>query len=326
MKFLITGGAGFLGSHVARHLLADGHDVTIIDDLSGGFRSNLPEGCGFVQGTIVDAELVDNLFRTNGFDYVYHMAAYAAEGLSHFIRHFNYTNNVIGSINLINASVKYQVKSFVFTSSMAVYGTQQVPYRETMKPAPEDPYGIAKYSIEQDLRAANDMFGLQYIIFRPHNIYGINQNIGDRYRNVIGIFMNKVMRGEDITVFGDGEQTRAFSYVEDMAPIMARSFDRDSMYQRIFNIGGDRHYTINEIAALVSQVMGGKSKIIHLPERFEVKHAFSSHEAIESFYELPQTPLTTGIREMAEWAKTVGAQKTDDMVLELTDNLYEAWK
>lgn len=326
MKFLVTGGAGFLGSHIAKALLDREHSVIILDNLSGGFQSNIPKGAKFIQGSITEAALVDSLFLAEKFDYVYHCAAYAAEGLSHWIRFYNYQNNVIGSVNLINASIKYKIKCFVFTSSMAVYGSQPVPYFEEMKPMPEDPYGIAKYSVEQDLVAADKMFDLNYIIFRPHNIYGIHQNIGDQYRNVVGIFMNRAMKGEDLRVFGDGEQTRAFSYIDDMAPIMAQAWNKPEMYQQIFNIGGDTPYTINELAETVMKAMGNKSKIIHLPERYEVKYAHSNHAKIMDHFDLNQTPLIEGIDVMAKWAKEVGAKQSKDMDLELTENLYEAWR
>lgn len=327
MKFLITGGAGFLGSHIAEHLIGMGHQVSIIDNLSGGFIENIPKGAHFIQGDITDTKLINNLFEKNGFDYVYHCAAYAAEGLSHWIRHYNYSTNVLGSVNLINASIKYKVKGFIFTSSMAVYGTQQVPYHEDMKPQPEDPYGIAKYSMEQDLKTAHEMFGLNYIIFRPHNIYGIHQNIGDKYRNVIGIFMNQAMQNKFITIFGDGEQTRAFSYVDDMTPIMASAWNNKDMYQQIFNIGGDIPYTINQLAeAVLENFPESKSHLNYLPTRYEVKHAHSNHDKIRQFYELKQTPFKDGIKVMAEWAKKVGAQQSNSMKLELTDNLFEAWK
>ena len=206
MSSLVTGGAGFIGSHVARHCLELGHEVVVLDDLSGGFRDQVPAGAIFVQGSVTDHELVQRLFAAHRFDYVYHLAAYAAEGLSHFIRRFNYTNNLIGSVNLINEAVKHEVKCFVFTSSIAVYGANQLPMTEDLTPQPEDPYGIAKYAVELDLRAAHEMFGLNCIIFRPHNVYGENQNIGDRYRNVIGIFMNQIMQGQPMTIFGDGSR------------------------------------------------------------------------------------------------------------------------
>ena len=192
-KTLVTGGAGFIGAHVVNRLLEVGHEVVALDDLSGGFRENVNEKAIFIEGSINDDKLINDIFLKYNFEYVYHLAAYAAEGLSHFIRKFNYNNNLIGSINLINASIKHKVKCFVFTSSIAVYGTQTLPMIESADPKPEDPYGVAKYAVELDLKAARSMFGLNYIIFRPHNVYGPLQNIGDRYRNVIGIFMNQFL-------------------------------------------------------------------------------------------------------------------------------------
>ena len=201
-KSLVTGGAGFIGSHVVDELIAMHHDVVILDDLSGGFADNVNPRARLVTGSILDHALIDRLFHEHRFDYVYHLAAYAAEGLSHFIKRFNYQNNLIGSINLINAAVNAgTVKCFVFTSSIAVYGRNQLPMTEDLVPTPEDPYGIAKAAVEQDLCESNEMFGLPYIVFRPHNVYGERQNIGDRYRNVLGIFMNRILRHEPLPIF-----------------------------------------------------------------------------------------------------------------------------
>jgi UDP-glucose 4-epimerase len=151
---------------------------------------------------------------------VYHLAAYAAGGLSHFIKSFNYRNNVVGSVNLINAAVNHDVDCFVFTSSIAVYGAGQVPMVESLRPEPEDSYGIAKYAVELELLASKRMFGLDYVIFRPHNAYGELQHIGDRYRNVLGIFINQIMNREPLSIFGDGTQTRAFTHVGDIIPAL----------------------------------------------------------------------------------------------------------
>src|SRR4051794_16663504 len=207
---LVTGGAGFMGSHVAKSLLKKGHRVVVVDDLSGGFTENVPPGTTFVQGSVVDHDFIDSLFHEHAFDYVYHLAAYAAEGLSHHIKRFNYVNNLIGSVNLINAAVRHRVKCFVFTSSAAVYGTRPLPLTEDTLPQPEDPYGIAKLAVERELEVTHRYFGLNYVVFRPHNVYGELQNIGDRYRNVVGIFMNQLLSGRSLTIFGDGRQTRAF--------------------------------------------------------------------------------------------------------------------
>ena len=190
MKALVTGGAGFMGSHVVDALLTRGCEVVALDDLSGGFEDNVNGKALFVRGSVLDRELIQKLFEQHRFDYVFHLAAYAAEGLSHFIRHFNYENNLIGSVNLINASVLHNVKCFVFTSSTAVYGSNQLPMTEDLDRKPEDPYGISKYAVELDLRAAHGMFGLNSVVFRPHNVPGERQNTGDKCQNVLGIFMN----------------------------------------------------------------------------------------------------------------------------------------
>src|SRR5580765_9092622 len=172
MAILVTGAAGFIGSHVAEQLLRRGHEVIGLDDLSGGFTDNVPKSAVFVQGTILDTALLSKVFSEHRITHVFHLAAYAAEGLSHFIRRFNYTNNIVGSMNVLNEAVKAEVQCFVFTSSIAVYGAGQAPMHEQLTPEPEDPYGIAKYAVEMDLAAARRMFGLDHIIFRPHNVYG----------------------------------------------------------------------------------------------------------------------------------------------------------
>src|SRR5580692_762782 len=298
---LVTGGAGFMGSHVAEQLLSNGHEVVILDDLSGGFTDNVPSGVKFVKGSILDCELIEALFREYSFTYVYHLAAYAAEGLSHFIKRFNYNNNLIGSVNLINASVNHGVKCFVFTSSIAVYGAGQTPMTEEMVPVPEDSYGIAKLAVEQELRVSHEMFGLNYVIFRPHNVYGERQNIGDRYRNVVGIFMNQLLRGEPMTIFGDGLQQRAFSHIDDVAPIIAASVNFPAALNQVFNVGADVPHTVNDLAVIVSEAMGRPCNIRNLDARNEVKIAFSDHSKSERvFGKQVKTTLSQGVHAMAQ--------------------------
>jgi UDP-glucose 4-epimerase len=325
---LVTGGAGFIGAHVSRALLDAGHRVVVLDDLSGGFRDNVPEGAEFVEGSITDEALMASVFERTNFDYVYHLAAYAAEGLSHFIRAFNYTNNVVGSMHVINECVKHDVKCLVFTSSIAVYGAGQVPMREDLVPAPEDPYGIAKYAVEQDLRAAHHMFGLNSIVFRPHNVYGEYQNIGDRYRNVIGIFMNRLMQGQTMPVFGDGTQTRAFSYVGDLAPVIARSVEIKEAYNEVFNIGADRDHSINDLIREVARAMGVEPKFEYLDARKEVLHAYSDHSKVRRvFGNMPETPLAEGLAKMGSWAKAAGPRESARFGhIELSRNLPSAWR
>ncbi|MEQ8470498.1 MAG: NAD-dependent epimerase/dehydratase family protein [Marinoscillum sp.] len=327
MKSLVTGGAGFIGSHVAKHCLDQGHEVVVLDDLSGGFEDHVPEGAIFIEGSVVDHQLLTDLFDKYEFDYVYHHAAYAAEGLSHFIRRFNYTNNLIGSVNLINESVKHKVKCFVFTSSIAVYGPGQVPMREDMIPVPEDPYGISKYSVELDLKAAKEMFGLNSVIFRPHNVYGENQNIGDKYRNVIGIFMNQIMQEKPLTIFGDGSQTRAFSYIDDVAIPISKCVDIPEAYNQVFNIGADKPYTVKELASVVGRHFNVEPEIKFLRARNEVLHAYSDHtKAHQVFGTNGVVKLDEGIRKMAHWAGRVGARKSQEFSnVEVRDKMPEGW-
>jgi UDP-glucose 4-epimerase len=324
---LVTGGTGFMGSHVAEHLIRNGHEVVVFDDLSGGFADNVPKGATFVKGSILDHELIDRIFEQHSFDYVYHLAAYAAEGLSHFIKRFNYNNNLIGSVNLINACVNHGVNCFVFTSSIAVYGSGQSPLREDMVPIPEDPYGIAKLAVEQELRVSHEMFGLDYVVFRPHNVYGERQNILDRYRNVVGIFMNQILGGEPLTIFGDGTQIRAFTYIDDIAPIIASSVDIPTARNQVFNLGADEPYTINELARIVMEEMGPKCEIIHLDPRNEVKVAFSDHsKALQVFGKHSQTTLQNGIHAMAKWVKVHGARESSIFEnIEVMKNLPPSW-
>lgn len=327
MKALVTGAAGFIGSHVAKWLIRDGIDVLALDDLSGGVRENVPPGAEWVQGSVTDYALLKHLFEAEQFDYVYHLAAYAAEGLSHFIRRFNYDTNLIGSVNLINLSVNHDVRCFVFTSSIAVYGANQVPMTEDMVPHPEDPYGISKYAVELDLETAQRQFGLNYIVFRPHNVYGEHQNIGDKYRNVVGIFMNQILSGQPLTIFGDGNQTRAFSYIDDVAPVIARSVLKREAFGEVFNVGGDQPYTVNELAQIVSEAMEVKPQIVYLKPRNEVVHAFSSHKKARHFFDVPEpAPLREGVTRMAEWVKQVGARKSKDFAtIEIPKGLPEGW-
>jgi UDP-glucose 4-epimerase len=324
---LVTGGAGFIGSHVADELLALGHKVVVLDDLSGGFEDNVPGGATFVKGSILDHELIDRLFDRHHFTYVYHLAAYAAEGLSHFIKRFNYENNLIGSVNLVNASINCGVKCFVFTSSIAVYGAGQSPMSEEMIPMPEDSYGIAKLAVERELKVSHEMFGLDYVIFRPHNVYGERQNIGDRYRNVVGIFMNQLMKGEPMSIFGDGTQQRAFTHIRDVAPIIAACVNFDAARNELFNVGADVPYTVNELAQVVADAMGKKAQVTHLDPRNEVKIAFSDHSRAEKvFGQRNKTCLEAGIRTMAEWVREHGARESSVFEnIEIAKNLPKSW-
>ncbi len=324
---LVTGGAGFIGAHVTNELIHSGHKVVVLDDLSGGFQENVhPDGI-FINGSITDHALLEKLFNEHKFDYVYHLAAYAAEGLSHFIKRFNYNNNLIGSINLINEAEKHKIKCFVFTSSIAVYGRGQLPMREDMLPVPEDPYGISKLAVEMDLKCTHEMFGLNYIVFRPHNVYGEYQNLGDKYRNVVGIFMNQLMQEKPLTIFGDGSQTRAFSYIGDVAPYIAKSVEVKEAYNQVFNIGADKEFTVNELAHTVCDVMGMTGQVRHLEARNEVMHAYADHSKVQKVFNINSGySLKEGLEKMAGWAKTAGSRKSGKFEgIEITEKLPAIW-
>lgn len=329
-NIIVTGAAGFIGSHVCDHLIKANYNVIALDDLSGGFKDNVNPKAKFVEGSINDIDLVNELFDKYRFDYVYHLAAYAAEGLSHFIRRFNYTNNLLGSINLINAAVNAgSVRCFVFTSSIAVYGANQLPMKEEMIPQPEDPYGIAKLAVEQDLKSALDMFGLNHIIFRPHNVYGERQNIGDPYRNVVGIFMNQILQDKKLTLFGDGMQTRAFSHIDDVAPIIAKSIERSEAYNQVFNIGADQAYTVKKLASIICEAFEVEEKIEYLEVRNEVVHAYSNHDKAQQYFGdmIKNIPLKSGIEKMVSHAKNKGSRKGKKFEnIEINKNMPPVWR
>lgn len=304
-------------------------DVVATDDLSGGDFNNVPEAARWVHGDLREPAFVASLWDHGPFDYVYHLAAYAAEGLSHFIRVYNYRTNLEASVSLINQAVLHDVRRFVFASSIAVYGRGQVPMTESMVPQPEDPYGISKYAVELDLAAAREMFDLPYTVFRPHNVYGERQNIADKYRNVVGIFMNMVMRGQAMPVFGDGRQSRAFSHIADVAPIIARSPLVEAAAAEVFNIGADEPCTVIALAHLIAEAFGVEASIAYLPQRSEVVHAFSDHSRLRAVFQ-PQKPvaLRQGIARMTEWVLDHGPRAPIEFPagIEVPRNLPPSWR
>jgi UDP-glucose 4-epimerase len=217
----------------------------------------------------------------------------------------------------------------VFTSSIAVYGTSpQLPMTEDTPAHPEDPYGIAKLAVEQELRVSKEMFCLDSIIFRPHNVYGERQNIGDRYRNVVGIFMNQVLHGMPMTVFGDGTQTRAFSYIDDVAPTISASIDVPGAYNQVFNIGADRAYSVNDLASAVARAMGVEPAIVHAAPRNEVQDAYSTHDKIQRVFGAGEAcTLEDGLARMARWVRQQGARRSRAFEhIEIAKNLPAVWR
>lgn len=304
-RVLVTGGAGFIGSHVVDALVGMKQEVTVLDDLSAGARENVHPKAGFVLGSITDHQLVRSLFQVARFSHVFHLAAYEAEGLSSFVKRFNYQNNLIGSVNLLNAAVTYGVSRVVFTSSVAVYGCRAGPLTEDLAPEPMDSYAIAKYAVERELAVCLHMFRLEYVVFRPHSLFGERQNLDNCHDNAVGAFTSQLSRGNTLTVYGDGEQTRGFTYIGDVATAIARSAFVPQARNQVFNIGGDQRIRIHELAGEIGRALGITPIIRHLPAREEPAEPRCSHRKIESVLGWrAKTTIREGLSRMAPWVKT----------------------
>lgn len=331
MKYvLITGVAGLIGARMADWIIANKPEYTVIgiDNLFGGYVENINENVIFFRRDLSNCNL-DDIFGKYDIEYVYHFAAYAAEGLSPFMRKFNWENNVISTANIINACIKYKVKRLVYTSSMSVYGPGIAGQRftEITQPNPQDPYAISKYACEMDIISAGNTHNLDWCIIRPHNVYGIKQNIWDKYRNVLGIWMYQKLKGKPLTIYGDGEQTRAFSYIDDCLQPLWNAAVLPETSKEIINLGGTVPFSINDATEVLLRVIGD-TPIEHLEPRYEIKHAIPSYKkSIDLLKYKETTSLEEGLREMWEWAKTQPNRKQYIWEnYEITENLYSYWK
>jgi UDP-glucose 4-epimerase len=326
---LITGVAGLLGSRLADWIIKNkpGYRVIGIDDLSGGYKENIHPDVTFWQMDLVDHP-IENCFEAHKPDYVFHFAAYAAEGLSPFIRTYNYKNNLVATARIVNECIKHDVERLVFTSTMAVYGFGEGGiFHEDMKRSPIDPYGVAKSACEHDIEIANQQHGLDYCIIRPHNVYGANQNIWDKYRNVRGIWMYYHMEGQPVTIFGDGTQKRAFSYIDDSLEPLWNAAVRPEASKQIINLGGIQEYSINEAADILTEVVGGAERV-YLEKRHEVHYAIPTYDkSIELLGFQHKTDLKEGLTKMWEWAQH--QPKRERFVwenYEIEKGIYSFWK
>ncbi|WP_417746441.1 NAD-dependent epimerase/dehydratase family protein [Rosistilla oblonga] len=332
MRAIITGIAGFIGSHVATEMLQLGWDVTGIDDLSGGFAANVPEGARFVQRDCCSD--LDDLFGEVKPDVVVHLAAYAAEGLSHHVPNFNYMNNLVGTSNVLSAASRFGARHFVFTSSIAAYGhpSTDSPLTEATACHPCDPYGIAKLACEQHIAAFRDYYGgPDFTIFRPHNVFGPQQNISDPYRNVMGIFFRCAKQGLPFPVFGDGSQSRSFSYVDVVAKCIAQSPGNAAAKNQVFNVGGDRAMSINELVDAVAKAAGVTATIDYLPARKEVLHAHADHaKARAAFPDVYRDAIDfeVGLQKTAAFVNQmdVPAPTPCPAPIEIVQQLPPSWK
>lgn len=322
----MTGAAGMLGSHLCDWLVKNKpeYDIIGIDNLFGGLRENVSSKVHFY---IRDAgyDLTD-IFEKWNVCYLFSFHSFSAEGFSPFVRRFNYTNNLVSLANIVNHCIKYETK-LIFASSMSIYGKGSPPFKETDICIPYDPYAVGKWACEQDIRIANEQHGLKYGIIRPHNIIGTRQNMWDKYRNVIGIWMRQLLNDEPLTIYGDGEQRRAFSwakeYCEPFWKIAENEYENPT-----FNCGGDQDYSLNEVAQMLFQITGKNTGIKYLEPRHEVKIAFCDHTKAKTVLGFEdKTKLPKMLKEMWEWAKVQPKREIKTFEnIELTEGLYQFWK
>jgi UDP-glucose 4-epimerase len=331
MRIIVTGGAGFIGSHVARALLDEGHRVLVLDDLSGGFEDNIPTEADFERRSVTDH--LDALFERFKPEIVYHLAAYAAEGLSHHIPVFNYANVLLGTANVLAAGYRAGITHFVFTSSIAAYGHAQngLPFCEGDPCIPCDPYGVAKLACENHIRVFHGYYKRPfYTIFRPHNVFGPHQNPSDPYRNVVGIFMKKALAGEPLPIFGDGSQTRSFTYISEVAKCLVEApFNADARNQ-IFNIGSDERMSVRYLAEHICRILGVKVQLVFLPARQEVMHAHADHSRVRSVFPkvFAESPaVVEGLAVMAGYLKSHPIPEVTECPsnIEIMDQLPPSW-
>jgi UDP-glucose 4-epimerase len=331
MKMLVTGAAGFIGSHVSEWLITQGHEVLGLDDLSGGFQENIPAGVKFENKSVL--EPLDELFLSYRPEVVYHLAAYAAEGLSHHIPVFNYQNNLAATANVLGSAYRAGTRHFVLTSSIAAYGHPQggAAFDESSPCVPCDPYGIAKFACELHLKSHFQYHGgPSYTIFRPHNVFGPRQNIADPYRNVVGIFILKALQGLPMPIFGDGTQTRSFSYVSLVARCIAEAGQLAEAKNLTVNIGGDQSLSVRELAHEIAVAVDLPENIAWLPARHEVAHAHCDHQLARTLFKDAygtEVSIREGLEEMIKYVRSHPIPEATECPapIEIQDHLPPSW-
>lgn len=328
MKILVTGGAGFMGSWLVDELIKRGHRVVNVDNLSGGYLENVNPKCKFIKLDVRDFKRLDKIIAREKIEVIFHLAAYASVGQSVFSPIAINDINLTPMNNLLVSAVNHNVKRFIFTSSMDVYGAQSPPFDEKMPRKPEDPYGCAKAYCEEMLEIFAKTYGFEYVILRPHNIYGPRQNIADPFRNVLTIWVNRILRSQPPYVYGDGRQKREFSYIKDVTPAVANAGFSKKAKNQIINIGSDEVVTINQACKLVLEATNSNLKPIYTEERpCEVKYAYCSVDKSQELlgYKTKHS-LKEGIKKTVKWIKEVGPRKPSySMPLEIKKRAPKVW-
>ena len=328
-KILITGVAGFLGSHLSEKLIELGHTVVGIDNMVGGYKDNIPSNVEFHNVDCCDFSKIKQLMKN--IDIVYHCAATAHEGLSVFSPHEITKNNYLASVSIFSAAINEKVKRIIFCSSMARYGDQQTPFTEEMKPKPVDPYGVSKVASEQVLQILCDLNNIEWVVAVPHNIIGPKQIYNDPYRNVVSIFLNRMLQGKSPIVYGDGKQKRCFSYIDDCLSCMIPMLDQKNLNKQIINIGPDEEFvTVNKVVEICSNITGSNLEPIHKEDRpREVKHATCSADKARKLLNYKtKVSLTDGIKKTYDYIKKRGTKEFNyRLSIEIENDLTpETWK
>tara|TARA_B100000941_G_scaffold104057_1_gene72778 strand:+ start:6308 stop:7324 length:1017 start_codon:yes stop_codon:yes gene_type:complete len=328
-KILVTGVAGFLGSHLSQQLSELGHKVVGIDNMIGGYEDNIPKNVEFHNIDCCDFEKIKEVM--NGVQIVYHCAATAHEGLSVFSPFEITKNNYLASVSIFSAAVNEKVKRIIFCSSMARYGSQKYPFTEEMTPKPVDPYAISKVAAEQVLINLCELNKIEWVIAVPHNIIGPKQKYDDPFRNVVSIMINRMLQGKAPIIYGDGKQTRCFSYIDDCLSCMIPMLDKKNLNKQIINIGPDEEFvTINKVAELCANITGVNLPPIYKKDRpQEVKHATcSANKARELLNYKTKVSLKEGIQKTFEYIKKRGVKPFEYHInLEIDNELTpDTWK
>jgi len=328
-RIFVTGVAGFLGSHLSEKLVNLGHKVVGIDNMIGGYEDNIPKNIEFHNGDCCDFEKIKTLMKD--IDVVYHCAATAHEGLSVFSPFEITKNNYLASVSIFSAAVNEKVKRIVFCSSMARYGEQQAPFTEKMIPLPVDPYAISKVASEEVLKNLCELNDIEWVIAIPHNIIGPRQKYDDPFRNVVSIMINRMLQGKAPIIYGDGNQTRCFSYIDDCISCLIPMLDQNNLNREIINIGPDEEFvTINKIAELCSNITGVNLNPIYKKDRpKEVKHATCSADKARNLLNYKtKVSLKDGIQKTFEYIRKRGIRPFDyNINIEINNELTPStWK
>jgi UDP-glucose 4-epimerase len=307
MKVFVSGAAGFLGSHLADAFIHRGDEVVGCDNMIGGDLRNLPEGIQFEQADCGDIDAMKRLLAS--VDLVYHCAAIATEGLSVFSPSIIAKHVYENTAGLLAAAASKGVRRFVYCSSMARYGHGNPPFSETQTPAPVDPYGIAKYAGELLVRNVSETHAMEHVIAVPHNIIGPKQKYDDPYRNVASIMINRMLQGKQPIIYGDGQQSRSFSFIQDCVDPLLQMGARPGLSGEIINIGPDEEVTtINELARTTADLLGFKLQPIYVGDRpQEVRNATcSADKARKLLGYKTQVALVDGLQTMVDWIRAHG--------------------